>query len=157
VLLLRSRARKTSEPEACTQKTVMVKEKDSYPIRLDLRTRENFETYQAFETLMIMSGKDAGMWLSELVMESVTVIVKELEPLVLNNSQIVGGEALRKVSHERFGDRLTRNDLKILRQTVWTEGEEYYSAPNGKMKAFRYNLEKCLPALSALAAKRITF
>jgi hypothetical protein len=132
----------------------MGEKKINHPVRLFLKSRLEVETLAEFETLMVLTGKDANAWLVDTMIRSAAAMVKKLGHKNLKGRKIVTGGNLMREAKERFGIEYHRNDLKFFRDVLWKEGEEYYSAPNGQMRAFRYDLEKCLPALENLAAKR---
>lgn len=139
---------RVSDSEAENTETSMAKEKENYPVRLGLRSEKDFENFQTLETIMVVKGKDFSNWFARILQSGVTQYQKEI-----CGRKIVNGEYLRGYLSREFGKDISRNDLKILRQEVWTDGDEYFSAPNGKMRVFRYDFEKCLPALESLAER----
>lgn len=122
--------------------------KESYAVRYFLKG-ENIENYRQMQNILVMRGEDEAEYWSNFISKFVGNFSSELK-----ERNLVDGESLRKDFETRFGKDLTRLQLQTLRNTVWTEGVEYWSAPKGESKEFRYDLEKCLEALTEWQSRR---
>ncbi len=124
----------------------MVKERDEYyTVRLNWRSKEEHLNYLKLETALCVKGRDINEYLAEVIETAVERFYDEEE-----YKNLCAGIVLIKEVERRFGVGLTRLKLFTLRNSVWTEGVEYYSAPSGGSRIFRYDLEKCLPAIKDL-------
>jgi hypothetical protein len=104
-------------------------------------SEKDLENYQKLKSLLVVESETIENWLS-VALESK---LKEVSENV--KSKIVDAAELKRVSLKKFGKNLTRDDLKKLRQTIWTEGLEYFGVVKGKMRMFRYDLAKCLAGI----------
>jgi hypothetical protein len=112
-------------------------------------SEKDLENYQKLKSLLVVEGETIENWLS-VALESK---LKEVSGNV--KSKIVDAAELKRVSLKKFGKKITRNDLKILRQTSWTEGLEYFGVNKGKMRMFRYDLGKCLAGIEDFRDKEL--
>lgn len=118
---------------------------ENYTVRINLRSRKDLENFKKFETIMILKGKDFSKWIGGILGKEV-----KANKEILDGLNILSGEEIRGYMSRKYGKDIHRNHLVKLRREVWTEGVEYFCAPSGKSKSFRYDLEKCLPGLKSL-------
>ena len=106
-------------------------------IRLSLSSKFDAEEYRRLETIMIIRGEDFSEFISNLIRIGIEEYGKGISV-----KGIMSAAELNNYCLEKLGFRLTVLQLQQMR-AKWKEGVEYYVAPNGGVRSYRYDISKC--------------
>jgi len=133
--------------EEVEKKDKILKDTNNLAVRFVLRSEADKVALEEFQTLLIINGIEFAEWFGKVIKESGKHLRQDSRKI-----NFVDGEYLQNYVREKFGKELTRFQLNDLRNR-WTEKVQYYSAPKGNMREFRYNFDKCLEDLNKFGEK----
>lgn len=112
--------------------------KSKLVLRITLPDEATLTKLEELETALILAGRNINEFWSDIIDEKNDEFV---DPDTIGD--FVNGAELSKAVEKKFNVRMTRFSLALLRVKA-TEGVDYFSAPNGNTKVFRYDLARCL-------------
>lgn len=122
--------------------------KQNLQVRIYLPSKEAVEDFKKAETLLIMMGEEFSEVIDFKVKSIIAANGYLLEGRNIVESEFLTGYAIREKKVE-----ISRFDLRALREKSWTDGEEYFSTKTAG-RGFRYDFDKCKPAIDELCASK---